>query len=83
MRVGLEGIKIIETASDQAVPVAGRMCADLGADVIKIENAVTGDLQRFGARRLLSKKFQRWKNHTVRFQLFVGIHQLQQKEHDT
>ena len=37
MTVGLEGIMVIETASVLAGPLAGRLLADLGADVIHIE----------------------------------------------
>ena len=33
----LEGIKVIELANYVAAPIVGRMCADLGAQVIKIE----------------------------------------------
>ena len=33
----LEGIKVIELANYVAAPIVGRMCADLGAEVIKIE----------------------------------------------
>jgi crotonobetainyl-CoA:carnitine CoA-transferase CaiB-like acyl-CoA transferase len=37
MTVGLEGIKVVETASVIAAPMAGRLLADWGADVIHIE----------------------------------------------
>lgn len=37
MKKPLEGIKIIELASYVAAPIVGRMCADMGAEVIKIE----------------------------------------------
>ncbi|MBI4283196.1 MAG: CoA transferase [Chloroflexi bacterium] len=44
---GLEGIKVIETASVFAGPIAGRMLADWGADVIHIESPIIGsDLAR-------------------------------------
>ena len=36
-RKPLEGIKIVELANYVAAPIVGRMCADLGAQVIKIE----------------------------------------------
>ena len=42
----LEGIRVIEVASWTFVPAAGRVLAEWGADVIKIENPATGDPQR-------------------------------------
>lgn len=36
-RKPLEGIKVIELANYVAAPVVGRICADMGAEVIKIE----------------------------------------------
>lgn len=33
----LEGIKVIELANYVAAPIVGRICADMGAEVIKIE----------------------------------------------
>lgn len=41
----LSGIKVIELANYVAAPIVGRMCADLGADVIKIEGR-GGDIWR-------------------------------------
>ncbi|MEH0421294.1 CaiB/BaiF CoA transferase family protein [Streptomyces sp. B21-083] len=42
----LEGIRVIEAAMYGFVPSAGAVLADWGADVIKVEHAVTGDPQR-------------------------------------
>jgi crotonobetainyl-CoA:carnitine CoA-transferase CaiB-like acyl-CoA transferase len=42
----LEGIKVIEVALWGFVPAAGGVLSDWGADVIKVEHAVTGDPQR-------------------------------------
>jgi crotonobetainyl-CoA:carnitine CoA-transferase CaiB-like acyl-CoA transferase len=50
---GLGEIKVIETSSGIAGPVAGRLLADWGADVIHIEHPVTGDMGR-DTRRLLT-----------------------------
>jgi crotonobetainyl-CoA:carnitine CoA-transferase CaiB-like acyl-CoA transferase len=42
----LEGIRIIEVAQWWFVPAAGAVLADWGADVVKIEDPVSGDPQR-------------------------------------
>lgn len=46
MTLALEGIKIVEVAQLAAVPMAGRLLADLGADVIHVEHPVKGDVLR-------------------------------------
>ena len=46
MTLALEGIKVIEVAQWAAAPMGGRLLADLGADVIHIENPATGDAHR-------------------------------------
>jgi len=40
------GVRVIEVATWQFVPGAAAMMADLGADVVKVENTTTGDGQR-------------------------------------
>lgn len=50
----LEGIRVIETASAFAGPMAGRLLADWGADVIHVEHPVRGDLSRSRRRGLQS-----------------------------
>jgi crotonobetainyl-CoA:carnitine CoA-transferase CaiB-like acyl-CoA transferase len=42
----LDGIRVVEAAMYGFVPSAGAVLADWGADVIKVEHAVTGDPQR-------------------------------------
>jgi crotonobetainyl-CoA:carnitine CoA-transferase CaiB-like acyl-CoA transferase len=42
----LEGIRVLEVAMYGFVPSAGAVLAEWGADVIKVEHAVTGDPQR-------------------------------------
>ena len=42
----LDGIRVLEVAMYGFVPSAGAVLADWGADVIKVEHAVTGDPQR-------------------------------------
>lgn len=61
MVLGLEGIKVVETATALAGPMAGRLIADLGAEVIKIEHPVSGKIERIqhqtmggGGRRITS-----------------------------
>lgn len=50
MPKGLEGIKVIEAATNVAGPLAGRMLADRGADVVHIEHPFKGDLSRDAER---------------------------------
>ena len=42
----LQGIKILEVAEYIAVPSAMAICADWGADVVKVENPKGGDGMR-------------------------------------
>ncbi len=42
----MEGVRILEVAQFTYTPAAGAVLADWGADVIKVEHAVTGDAQR-------------------------------------
>src|ERR1700733_8923731 len=46
MRKPLNGVRVLEVAQFTFVPSAGAVLADWGAEVIKIENPVTGDAQR-------------------------------------
>lgn len=46
MAGGLEGVRVIELAQALAVPLAGRLLADFGADVVHIEHPVKGDVAR-------------------------------------
>ena len=39
----LEGIRVLELGNYIAAPTAGRMLADFGAEVIKVERPGTGD----------------------------------------
>jgi crotonobetainyl-CoA:carnitine CoA-transferase CaiB-like acyl-CoA transferase len=43
----LDGIKVIEIGQEIQGPFAGLFLADMGADVVKIENKETGDLSRW------------------------------------
>src|SRR5262249_55240488 len=42
----MQGVRVVEVAQYTFVPAAGAVLADWGADVIKVEHAVTGDHQR-------------------------------------
>jgi crotonobetainyl-CoA:carnitine CoA-transferase CaiB-like acyl-CoA transferase len=42
----LEGIRVVEVGNFMAVPFCGMQLADLGADVVKVENPRGGDLTR-------------------------------------
>jgi crotonobetainyl-CoA:carnitine CoA-transferase CaiB-like acyl-CoA transferase len=46
MQKPMTGVRVLEVAQFTFVPSAGAVLADWGADVIKIENPVTGDAQR-------------------------------------
>jgi crotonobetainyl-CoA:carnitine CoA-transferase CaiB-like acyl-CoA transferase len=45
----LSGVKIIELTTYVAAPSAGRILADWGADIIKVESVPRGDTTRFAA----------------------------------
>ena len=46
MREVMKGVRVLEVAQYAFVPSAGAVLADWGADVIKVEHPVTGDIQR-------------------------------------
>jgi crotonobetainyl-CoA:carnitine CoA-transferase CaiB-like acyl-CoA transferase len=51
----LEGVRVMETASVYAGPMAGRILADWGADVIHIEHPVRGDIARSESAKRVGK----------------------------
>ena len=55
MAHSLEGIRVIETASVYAGPMAGRLLADWGADVIHVEHPVRGDIARSESSKRIGK----------------------------
>jgi crotonobetainyl-CoA:carnitine CoA-transferase CaiB-like acyl-CoA transferase len=55
MALALDGIKVIETAGVYAGPIAGRLLADWGADVIHVEPPITGDIARSESPKRLGK----------------------------
>ena len=72
----MEGVKVLEVAQFTFVPAAGGLLADWGADVIKIEHPVRGDLQR-GFINLGGMKIDPTRNpmveHANRGKRSVGI----------
>ena len=48
----LEGFRVIDVSAIVSGPLADMILADQGADVVKIEPPVIGDLMRAGAHRL-------------------------------
>src|SRR5271167_5037201 len=46
MHKPMTGVRVLEVAQFTFVPSAGAVLVDWGADVIKIENPITGDAQR-------------------------------------
>ncbi|MFE4500416.1 CaiB/BaiF CoA transferase family protein [Rhodococcus sp. NPDC056743] len=72
----LEGIRVLEVAMYGFVPSAGAVLADWGAEVIKVEHAVTGDPQR-GLRQVGALKVEGDPNpnveHANRGKRSIGI----------
>ncbi|MFE9320913.1 CaiB/BaiF CoA transferase family protein [Nocardia sp. NPDC052278] len=60
----LDGIRVLEVAMYGFVPSAGAVLCDWGADVIKVEHAVTGDPQR-GLRQIATFKVEGDPNPNV------------------
>ncbi|HEX9033421.1 MAG TPA: CoA transferase [Streptosporangiaceae bacterium] len=73
----LEGIRVLEVAMYGFVPSAGAVLADWGAEVIKVEHAVTGDPQR-GLRQTGAYKIEGDPNpnveHANRGKRSIGLH---------
>jgi len=55
MNAPLEGIRVVELASYVAVPAAGTLLADLGADVVKVEVPL-GEIYRYALPQFLGYK---------------------------
>lgn len=56
MKAPLEGVRVVEIAHFVAVPAAGSLLADLGADVSKIEAPPQGEIYRRGRPLLAGLK---------------------------
>ena len=72
----MQGIRIVEVAQFTFTPSAGAVLADWGADVIKVEHAVTGDAQRglkLGTGGAAAGNFQPLMEHPNRGKRSIGI----------
>jgi crotonobetainyl-CoA:carnitine CoA-transferase CaiB-like acyl-CoA transferase len=72
----MEGVRILEVAQFTFTPAAGAVLADWGADVIKVEHAVTGDAQRglrLGTGGAGTGSFQPLMEHPNRGKRSIGL----------
>src|SRR3984957_19518599 len=72
----MRGIKMVEVAQFTFTPAAGAVLADWGADVIKVEHAVTGDAQRglrLGGGGAAIEAFQPLMEHPNRGKRSIGL----------
>jgi crotonobetainyl-CoA:carnitine CoA-transferase CaiB-like acyl-CoA transferase len=72
----MEGVRVLEVAQYTFTPAAGAVLADWGADVIKVEHAVTGDAQRgikLGTGGAAAGSFQPLMEHPNRGKRSVGL----------
>ena len=72
----MRGVKIVEVAQFTFTPSAGAVMADWGADVVKVEHAVTGDAQRgltLGTGGSSIGSFQPLMEHPNRGKRSIGL----------
>src|SRR5688572_3698698 len=72
----MEGVRVLEVAQFTFTPAAGAVMADWGADVIKVEHAVTGDAQRgikLGTGAAAAGSFQPLMEHPNRGKRSIGL----------
>src|ERR1700726_4499305 len=72
----MKGVKMVEVAQFTFTPSAGAVLADWGADVIKVEHAVTGDAQRglrLGTGGVAAGSFQPLMEHPNRGKRSIGL----------
>ncbi|MET0628717.1 MAG: CoA transferase [Acidimicrobiia bacterium] len=72
----MRGVRILEVAQFTFTPSAGAVLADWGADVIKVEHAVTGDAQRglkLGTGGVAAGSFQPLMEHPNRGKRSIGL----------
>jgi len=72
----MQGVKVVEVAQFTFTPSSGAVLADWGADVIKVEHAVTGDAQRgltIGTGGAAAGSFQPLMDHPNRGKRSIGL----------
>ena len=72
----MKGVKMVEVAQFTFTPSAGAVLADWGADVVKVEHAVTGDAQRglrLGTGGAAAGSFQPLMEHPNRGKRSIGL----------
>jgi crotonobetainyl-CoA:carnitine CoA-transferase CaiB-like acyl-CoA transferase len=72
----MKGVKVVEVAQFTFTPSAGAVLGDWGAEVIKVEHAVTGDAQRglrIGAGGAAEGSFQPLMEHPNRGKRSIGL----------
>jgi crotonobetainyl-CoA:carnitine CoA-transferase CaiB-like acyl-CoA transferase len=72
----MRGVTVVEVAQFTFAPSAGAVLADWGAEVIKVEHAVTGDAQRgltIGAGGAAEGSFQPLMEHPNRGKRSIGL----------
>jgi crotonobetainyl-CoA:carnitine CoA-transferase CaiB-like acyl-CoA transferase len=72
----MHGVKVLEVAQFTFTPSAGAVLADWGADVVKVEHAVTGDAQRglkIGTGGVAVGSFQPLMEHPNRGKRSIGL----------
>jgi len=73
MHKPLQGVKMIEVAQFTFTPSAGAVLSEWGADVIKVEHAVTGDAQRGMVGHAEAGSFKPIMDHPNRGKRSVGL----------
>jgi crotonobetainyl-CoA:carnitine CoA-transferase CaiB-like acyl-CoA transferase len=72
----MEGVRVLEVAQFTFTPSSGAVLADWGADVVKVEHAVTGDAQRglrLGTGGAAIGSFQPLMEHPNRGKRSIGL----------
>jgi crotonobetainyl-CoA:carnitine CoA-transferase CaiB-like acyl-CoA transferase len=72
----MKGVRVVEVAQFTFAPSAGAVLADWGADVVKVEHAITGDAQRgltIGAGGVAAGSFQPLMEHPNRSKRSIGL----------